>query len=121
MNKRKLLYVDDEHLNLMLFEANLKSIFDVIIAENGVQGLELINKNTDINIVISDMRMPEMNGIEFIKKAKDYLPNANYYILTGYGMTSEIKEALDNQLILKKFNKPFDINEVINELQGNIQ
>lgn len=65
-----ILYVDDEQLNLQLFATVFKKKFNVITAESGLEGLEKLDKNKDICIVISDMRMPEMNGIEFINTAK---------------------------------------------------
>jgi DNA-binding NtrC family response regulator len=114
---KKILYVDDEQINLLLFEANLKGKFEIITAESGNDALEVIANNKNIDVVISDMKMPFMNGVEFIKKAKSELPKAGYYILTGYGMTDEIKDALDKGLILKKFDKPFEICEIINEIE----
>ncbi len=117
MSKRKILYVDDEQINLLLFEANLKDKFEIILAESAMNALKIIAGNKDIDVVISDMKMPFMNGVAFIEKAKLDLPDAKYYILTGYGMTDEIKEAMDEGLVLKKFDKPFRINEIINEIE----
>ncbi len=114
---KRILYVDDEQINLLLFEANLKNTFEIITAESGNDALKVIIENKNIDVVISDMKMPFMNGVEFIKKAKLELPNAQYYILTGYGMTDEIKNALNTGLILKKFDKPFNISEIINEIE----
>ncbi len=114
---KRVLYVDDEQINLLLFEANLKDKFEIITAESGNDALKVIIENKNIDVVISDMKMPFMNGVEFIKKAKLELPNAQYYILTGYGMTDEIKDALDSGLILKKFDKPFNIIEIFNEIE----
>ncbi len=117
MSKRKILYVDDEQINLLLFEANLKDKFEIILAESAMNALKIIAGNKDIDVVISDMKMPFMNGVAFIKKAKFELPGAKYYILTGYGMTDEIKEAIDEGIILRKFDKPFKINEIISEIE----
>lgn len=110
--KTKILYVDDEPINLQLFEINFAKNYEVFVANNGFQGLEILDKELGILVIISDMKMPEMNGIEFIKSAKEKHPDKKYYILTGYGMTTEIKEALNTGLILKYFNKPFNIKEI---------
>ncbi len=118
MSKRKILYVDDEQINLLLFEANLKDKFEIILAESAMNALKIIADNKDIDVVISDMKMPFMNGVAFIKKAKLELPDAKYYILTGYGMTDEIREAIDKGLVLKKFDKPFRINEITYEIEA---
>ena len=110
--KEKVLYVDDEPINLQLFEINFEDKYDVITALSGMQGLELLNKHTDMKLVISDMKMPVMNGIEFIKTAKKKHPNLSYFILTGFEITDEIQEAINSHLILRYFRKPFNIREI---------
>ncbi len=111
-SKPKILYVDDEFLNLQLFEINLRTKYHVLTAESATKGLEILDNNKDIVVVISDMKMPIMNGLEFIAIAKEKYPSISYYILTGYDITDEIQEALNKGLILKYFRKPFDINEI---------
>lgn len=110
--KTKVLYVDDEPINLQLFKINFTEKFDVYIATDGFEGLEILDKELGIMVIICDMKMPEMDGIEFVKQAKEIFPDKKYYILTGYEITSEIQEALDTGLILKYFSKPFNIKEI---------
>jgi len=110
--KVTILYVDDELLNLSLFQYNLKNKFDVLTAESGAEGLELLKVNPQILVVISDMKMPGMSGIEFIKLAKKDFPYIQYFILTGYDITEEIAEALKEQLIHNYFSKPFNMKEI---------
>jgi two-component system response regulator (stage 0 sporulation protein F) len=52
----------------MLFKANLSRQYEVLTAPDGESGLTILNNNTDIQVVLSDMKMPYMNGIEFIAK-----------------------------------------------------
>jgi response regulator RpfG family c-di-GMP phosphodiesterase len=111
-NKPKILYVDDERINLLLFEVNFKKDYEVLIAYNGPEGLKKLNANPDTELIISDMKMPGMSGVEFIRKAKEQYPNKKYYILTGFEITEEISEALDTELILQYFSKPFDIKRM---------
>lgn len=110
--KSKILYVDDEPINLMLFQINFETTYEVFTANNAFEGLDILDKELDILVIISDMKMPGMNGIEFIKKAKEKYPNKKFYILTGYEMTDEIKEALESGLILNYFSKPFRLQEI---------
>ena len=110
--KTKILYVDDEDMNLQLFEANLYEEYDVLTAIDGLKGLEILEKNPDILVVISDMKMPYMNGVEFIEKAKEKYPYMKFYILTGFEITDEIQGAIDTKLILDYFKKPFDMNMI---------
>lgn len=113
MNKEiKILYVDDEPINTKLFEINFKNKFSVITAENGLQALDLLNANSDTQVVLSDMKMPVMNGFEFIEKAKEKYPDKKYFILTGFEITGEIKQALDSGLIVKYFRKPLNMREI---------
>ena len=110
--KRTLLYVDDEPINVMLFKANFKHHYHVITAESGFKGLENLQSHPEISIVVSDMKMPEMNGIQFITRAKKDFTNIKYFILSGYELTEEIIDALDKKLILKYFKKPFNMKEI---------
>jgi len=116
---KTILYVDDEEINLMLFDLNFKNKFNIITAMSARQGLKILKEHTVVSVVISDMRMPEMNGIEFIKKAKENYPGINYFILTGYDINKEISSALQSGLINAYFKKPFNISEIessINEI-----
>ena len=117
--KPKLLYVDDEPLNLMLFNLNFRKRFDVITAESGYIGLEILKFNDGMDVVISDMKMPGMSGTDFIRAAKRDYPDVPYFILTGFDITDEIAMALKEGLIHKYFRKPFnmrDMEESINKV-----
>ncbi len=109
---KTVLYVDDEIMNLKLFEVNFREKYNILTALDGFSGLEVMDKNPDIQLIISDMRMPRMNGIEFIKKVKEKYPNKECFILTGFDITEEITEALESGLIDKYFRKPFDMKEM---------
>ena len=116
--KKKIIYIDDDEINVELFEINFSRQYEVICGYSGIEGLELLNNNPETAVIISDMKMPGMNGIEFIRKAKTQFPDKKCYLLTGYGITPEIREALDEGLIVSCFSKPFnkkDIEAVIEE------
>lgn len=107
------LYVDDEDINLFLFERSFRSLYSVITANSGEQGLQKLEDNaSDIIVVISDMRMPGMDGITFIKKAKEKHANIAYFILTAFDYSEDINKALEDHLINKFFTKPFDIEQI---------
>ncbi len=117
MNKKiKIIYVDDEEVNVMLFEINFSVNFEVYSGCSGFQGLVLLDKHPDVKVIISDMKMPEMNGIEFIKIAKEKYPEKKFYILTGFEITEEIQNALKLGLIQKYFRKPFNMQEIENAI-----
>jgi len=109
---KKILYIDDEPTNLLLFKINFENKFTVVTGLSGFEGLNLLEKNQDITVVISDMKMPLMNGIEFIQKARILRPAISYYILTGFEITRDIEIALKEGLICEYLQKPFNINEI---------
>jgi two-component system, response regulator, stage 0 sporulation protein F len=96
--------------------------FNILTALSGEEGINIIEKTKNIKVVVSDMRMPGMNGIEFIKKAKEVSPQIHYFILTAFDITPEITDALNNNLIIKHFKKPLEINlirQTINKCLSN--
>lgn len=106
------LYVDDEPINTKLFALNFRNLFNVLTADSGYTGLVMLKEHPEISVVISDMKMPGMNGIEFIGQAKKEFPNIIFFILTGYEITEEIADAIKINLINKYFQKPFNSNEI---------
>ena len=117
MQKLKILYVDDEFINRKLFEISLKNRYNVLTAENGIDGLQVVEKNQDIKVVISDMKMPLMNGLEFLRKLNDIYPNISCFILTGYGLTPEIDKAIREEIIFDCLSKPFEIEQIDKKIQ----
>ncbi|MEM9341216.1 MAG: response regulator [Bacteroidota bacterium] len=108
-----ILYVDDEEPNLILFKALFEKNYEVFTASSGQEALVRLHLSSDrIKAVISDMSMPEMNGVEFIKKARHHHKSIGYFILTGYGNSEEINEALKENIIHKFFTKPFKPEEI---------
>lgn len=118
--KPKLLYVDDEIINLHLFRDLFRKDFDVIIASSGEEALEELAESNQIQFVISDMRMPEMNGLELISKAKQIRPEVVYCLLTGYDLTKEMEKAIDTKLVARYFAKPLDPTEIRNFLSEGL-
>ena len=110
--KISILYVDDEPINLKIFELSFKNRFQIQTALSGFEGMEILKNNSDISVVVSDMRMPKMDGLEFIALAKKEFPNIIFFILTGYDITEQIADALNNRLINKYFRKPFNFKEI---------
>lgn len=109
--KKKILYVDDEEINILLFKTLMSKNYEVITANNGEHGLEMLKNNT-VDFVISDMRMPGMTGLEFIKKANAIYSEIQYFILTGYSIDDEIEDAIKNNLIVKYWGKPGDFEAI---------
>lgn len=73
--------MDDEILNLYLFREYFQNEYKVIVVQSGQEAIEELEENEDIQFVICDMRMPKMDGLEFITKAQEIRPNITYCIL----------------------------------------
>jgi len=115
-----ILYVDDDYFNITLFEFNFKNQFNIVNANSGEEALRIIVDNPKISSVVSDVRMPEMNGIELIDRIKRLRPELPCFLLTGYGGSQEVVEAIEKNLIVGYFSKPFDKETVIRTLKSTI-
>ena len=106
--KPKILYVDDERINTVVFQLTFSKCFEVLIADSGMKGIETFQNEPDIKFVISDMKMPLMNGLEFIRKIKSIGRHIPCTILSGYQLTQEIIDAINSGEIVDYMMKPFD-------------
>jgi DNA-binding NtrC family response regulator len=112
-----ILYVDDEETNLFVFNLAFRKKYEVITAISPEKALEVLKEEGQhIQVVISDMRMPSMNGIQFIARAREQFPDLPYFILTGYDYHDEINQAINEGLIIRHFTKPFDVAEIENAI-----
>ncbi len=112
MDKVKLLYVDDEEINLFLFEEMMGDKYDLVLASSGPEGLKKLRENLDIQVIISDLKMPKMNGLEMIYEAKKIKEELYCFILSGFEMVDEIRRAMDMNIIIKYFMKPADWDRI---------
>lgn len=116
----QILYVDDEPINLMLFKVNFQDSFTIHTTDSGESGLQILRLHPEIKAVISDMKMPGMNGVEFISTAKAEFPDLSCFILTGFDFSQEITEAMNRNLIIKTFSKPYDKGIIENAIWEHV-
>jgi len=109
----KIIVIDDEKTLRWAAEKALKSKgFDVISAEDGKKGLELIEKTEDVSIVISDIKMPHLSGLELLKTVKERRPEIFVIMISAFGDMKTTIEAM--KLGAYDFLlKPFDISKMI--------
>lgn len=119
MKKTSLLYVDDEPINLKLFKLNFDKYFDLHIAESGIEGLQIIEEN-EISIIISDYKMPEMNGVEFIDEAKKRNTELICFLLSAY-KESELKSFTNDSNSIDGFiTKPWKRIDVLDRINKKL-
>jgi len=110
--KASLLFVDDER-NIL---SSLKRLFrsegyTIHLASSGAEALELLKKEK-IDLIISDMRMPEMNGAEFLERVGKKWPRITRILLTGYAEISATIDAINKGHIYKYISKPWEDNDI---------
>ena len=111
MAKISVLFVDDEVDIRQSFEDRFEDQFIVHLASNGDEALEYFQQQNGINVVVTDIRMPSMNGLELIKKAKDVDPDMVFIVVSGHGNTDDVIEAL--RLGARNFiRKPYSFGEL---------
>lgn len=120
MPKTKILYIDDEDINLRIFKINLGTRFDILTCNSGSCGLKLLEQHTDIPVVVTDMRMPNMNGSDFIRSAKLLHPSIAFFILSGHDITDEINHLIELGMVKKYFRKPFNLKGIGNDIEATI-
>ena len=114
----KILYVDDEPINLKLFELTFKSHYHVVTALSAREGLEILEKDPGIHIIVSDLRMPEMDGLEFIKVIKERDPQKICLLLTAYIESDVMLEGFNKDLLFRYITKPWNKEEMAETLQA---
>lgn len=109
--KGKVLIVDDQFgIRILLNEVLQKEGYETYQAANGVQALDIVTKNTP-DLVLLDMKIPGMDGIEILKRMKAMYKDIRVIIMTAYGELDMIQEA-KNLGALTHFAKPFDIDDI---------
>lgn len=119
--KPTILCVDDEPQVLSGLMLLLRRHFDVITAHAGADGLAAIQARRDIQVVMSDMRMPGMDGAAFLKEARKLLPDAPRILLTGNADVESAIAAVNDGQIFRFLIKPCPPDTVTNTLLAAVE
>ncbi|MGG0825084.1 response regulator [Paenibacillus turicensis] len=121
MKDKKVLIVDDQNgIRILLMEVFNSEGYTTMQAPNGKVALEIV-RNEAPDLVLLDMKIPGMDGLEILKHIKEINPDIKVIMMTAYGELDMIKQATDLGALMH-FTKPFDIDEmrlaVNNHLMG---
>jgi serine phosphatase RsbU (regulator of sigma subunit)/CheY-like chemotaxis protein len=105
--KLKLMVVDDEPDNLALLYRTFRREFDVVKVESAIEALSVLDEQGEMAVIISDQRMPEMLGTEFLSKTVDRFPDTIRIVLTGYTDVEDLVEAINAGKVFKYITKPW--------------
>ncbi|MFF3923702.1 response regulator [Paenibacillus lactis] len=110
-SKHKVLIVDDQNgIRILLVEVFSSEGYETFQAANGKAALEIVKLHAP-DLVLLDMKIPGMDGLEILKHIKQMNPDIKVIMMTAYGELDMIKEATDLG-VLMHFTKPFDIDEM---------
>ena len=116
-----LLFVDDEPGILSALRRLFRPHgYRILIAESGEQGLAILEEN-EVDLVISDMRMPVMDGAAFLKQVRQRWPDITRILLTGYADITSTVSAINEGEIYRYIAKPWDDNEIITIVREAIE
>ncbi|MDD3801602.1 MAG: response regulator [Desulfuromonas thiophila] len=110
----KILFVDDEPNVLKALRRLFLDYdqYEVLCATSGGEGLELLAQQPDIRVVVSDYRMPQMNGVEFLREVNSRLPQTVRIVLSGFADAAAVVEAINVGHIYKFIPKPWNDDEL---------
>ena len=111
--KIKILYVDDEIHNLTTFKATFRTDYEIHICESADLAMKVLEER-DIDLIITDQRMPKITGIEFLESIIDKYPDPARIILTGYSDLGLVINAINRGRIHYYMTKPWVMGELKN-------
>lgn len=110
-NRELILYVDDEQKNLDSFRVLFRKDYDIKLATSAMEGMQIM-EDRDVKLVITDQRMPNMTGVEFLEKISDIYPDVTRVILTGYSDEEAIISAINKGKVFRYITKPWKREEL---------
>lgn len=114
---RTLLLVDDEPNILNALKRVLRREgYNVLTADSGAAALELLARN-DVQVILSDHRMPGMTGIELLSTVRELYPSTRRIILSGYADISTLTDAINRGAVWKFIAKPWEDDDLRDELR----
>ncbi len=122
MNKSlyTILYIDDDAENLRTFKLLFEDRFDIITGHSAEEGLELL-RNWEVQLIISDQKMPGISGIEFFKQTLSIAPEVSRMIVSGYAEIDLVLEAINQGNIHRYLTKPWLEEEMLNAIESSLE
>jgi DNA-binding NtrC family response regulator len=111
MANRTILFVDDEEKVLKSLQRGLMDEpYNLLFANSGKEALKIL-ENNEVHIIVTDMRMPEMSGLELLRIVKDKYPQIVRLVLSGYTQVTTLLTAINQGEIFKFITKPWKLEE----------
>ena len=123
MKKTSILIVDDEESIRVSLESILKEIYNVKFSSGGFIALEMLQKD-HYDLIISDIMMDDMNGVELLRKSKEHCPEILFLLMTGYANLSTAIEAVRlgaSDYLVKPCSKKTILSSIASCLENNTE
>lgn len=117
----KILLVDDDYNILAAYKRHLFRKFDVVTAESGIIGLSLLKEQGPFAVVVSDFRMPEIDGIQFLSAVRKAAPDTVRVMLTGQADMKAAIDAINEGNLFRFLTKPCPIEDFIKTLDAAVE
>ncbi|HEY0056767.1 MAG TPA: hybrid sensor histidine kinase/response regulator [Pedobacter sp.] len=114
--KIKILYIDDELNNLVGFKASFRLDYNVLVAENTADALDILTKHSDIRIIFCDQRMPDKTGVEFFEEIRNWFPHPIRILITGYTDVEAVISAINRGHVFRYVKKPWADADIISAI-----
>jgi signal transduction histidine kinase len=119
--KYSILCIDDEIDNLDALERLFRKKYLVLKAASGDEGLRLLREHPGVAVIISDQRMPQMTGVEFLERSQKIQPEAVRILLTGFTDVGSVISAINEGRIYRYVTKPWDSVDFVNAVDKAVQ
>lgn len=120
-SKPRVLIVDDELPVLLTLKRAMRKKFEIVVAINAEQALKSLSQHHKFAVIISDLHMPRINGIEFLKEAKRLSPTTSRIMLTGSIDQSVTLQAVNECQIFRYLQKPCSADEICNAIELGVK
>ena len=111
MEKRTVLFVDDDEIVLRSIERGFldeNELLNQLFAKSGQEALEILQRE-EVHVIVTDMLMPGMDGLELLRTARKEFPNITGIVLTGYELDTELQNVVDQGEIFEFVPKPWKL------------
>jgi response regulator RpfG family c-di-GMP phosphodiesterase len=120
-NKPVILCVDDERNVIEGLKLNLSKQYSVLTGVSGREGLDILAQRDDVAVVVSDMRMPEMDGAQFLAEVRRCAPDTVRMLLTGYSDIDAAIRAVNDGQVFRFLMKPCSPEHLIASITAGVQ
>jgi len=115
-----IMFIDDEQRVLKSMRAMFRRDYEVLLANSGAEALQLLETH-DVEVVVSDQRMPEMTGVEVLAEIKQRSPETIRILLTGYADLAAVEASINEAEVFKYLMKPCPAEEVRGAVQAALE